>query len=289
MRKHEANTLVDEAKIFYGSNMALACFSKKFASDEIAVATFFNITEAKLKVAEGYEKLGRKELAEEQRRDAEQILSAALQDYPNSKLADQGYFLLGEMAKKLGNYRAAEERFSTVLARWPDSDYAPKAMYQRGLALEKGGRAKKACEEYVRLTYMFPDSTLVGDATARLGNYFYKQKLYGISGEIFHKFQMRNESHELAPKALLLAGISYTQNENYEEAAKVLTKLVKKYKKDPDLRAQGMYRLGSAYMKEANYQGAYESWKQLTWDHPETKWAQVARGKLQQKVLRKLE
>ena len=51
---------------------------------------------------------------------------------------------------------------------------------------------------------------------------------------------------------------------------------------DKDLRSESMYWMADSYMKLNDMKGAYQTFKRLTWDYPETKWAKFARGQLVQ-------
>jgi TolA-binding protein len=151
------------------------------------------------------------------------------------------------------------------------------------------GNYEQACEEYVKVTYIYPDSPLVADATVRLGNYYYKQKAYKVAGKVFFKFQQRNPTHALACKALFLAAQCYMKMEDFKESVRHLTLLIDEYTEDKEVRAEAMYWLGDSYFKDHNYKKAYQTFKKLTWDYPESKWAKIARGRLTEDVLAQIE
>ena len=150
----------------------------------------------------------------------------------------------------------------------------------------------------MRLTYLYPESNLVPDATVRLGNYYYKQASYKTAGRIFEKFQVRHPEHKLAVKALFLAGQSYMKVENekgemvqrdYSDSIKVFDRLIEEYPDEKTVRSEAMYWLGESYFKSRDYVEAYRSFKKLTWDYPETRWAKIARGRLTEEVLVQVE
>lgn len=61
---------------------------------------------------------------------------------------------------------------------------------------------------------------------------------------------------------------------------------------EPELKAEAMYWRGDTYLRKieamegrgdpTDAAEAYRTFKRLTWDYPETKWAKYARGRLAQ-------
>jgi TolA-binding protein len=51
---------------------------------------------------------------------------------------------------------------------------------------------------------------------------------------------------------------------------------------EKDVRAEGLYWLAESYSKIEEFRKAYNTFKKLTWDYPESKWAKIARGRLTQ-------
>ena len=57
----------------------------------------------------------------------------------------------------------------------------------------------------------------------------------------------------------------------------------------PKVRAQAMYWVGMCYQELRQEMAAYTTFKRLTYDFPESKWAAYARGQLSTGSLQKLE
>jgi TolA-binding protein len=70
------------------------------------------------------------------------------------------------------------------------------------------------------------------------------------------------------------------KQEDHKDAAAMLDILLADYQDDKDLRAEAMYWLGDCHFKLKDYRRAYQTFKRLTWDYPEGKWAKIARGRL---------
>ena len=278
-----------KGRVHYGSDCELASFTKRFKDPEMAVKTRFLMAEALFEMAKEHRKLAQEDKANEEIGQGKRILEEALRDYPTTSLAAQGEFLLANLAQELDHNQEAIGRYSNIISNWPDSEYAPRSQFKKAICLEKMGNYDQACEEYVKVTYIYPDSSLVADATVRLGNYYYKEKAYKVAGKVFFKFQQRNPSHALACKALFLSAQCYMKMEDFKESVRLLSMLIDEYTDDKDVRAEAMYWLGDSYFKDHNYAKAYQTFKKLTWDYPESKWAKIARGRLTEDVLARFE
>ncbi len=284
----EPRRVIAKGRMYFGANGELAGFTKKFKDPEMAVKTRFLMAEALFEMAKDHRKLKRKELADEEIDRGKRILEEALRDYPNTSLAAQGEFLLANLAQELGKHQEAIGRYANVISHWPESEYAARSQFKKAICLEKMKNYKQACEEYVKLTYLYPDSSLVADATVRLGNYFYRNKKFKTAGRIFFKFQQRNPNHRLAVKALFLAGQCNMRQEDYRTAVQHLNLLLKTYADDHNVRAETMYWLAESYYRSKDNVKAYQTFKKLTWDYPETKWAKIARGRLTEEVFARI-
>ena len=67
---------------------------------------------------------------------------------------------------------------------------------------------------------------------------------------------------------------------SYLGAIEILSKLIDTYKDDKSVRPEAMYWLADCQFKNKEYVGSYQTFKKLTWDYPESKWAKIARGRL---------
>ena len=277
-------TLEVKGRIHLGSDGQLAAFTKRFKDREIAVKTRFLMSEALFEMAKDHRKIGQTEQAKEEISRGKAILEEALRDYPGTTLAAQGDYLLANLAQELSNYGEAIGRYSMVVSGYPDSEYAPQSQFKKALCYELQENYDQACEEYVKLTYVYPDHALVADATIRLGNYYYKKQSYKVSSRIFYHFSQRNPTHRLAPQALFLAAQCEYKLKEYKEAIDLFSRTIEQYPDEKDIRSEAMYWLADSQSESGNNTAAYRTFKKLTWDYPDSKWAKVARGRLTEEV-----
>ena len=229
----KSGTRTSVGTVLPGSDGAVRAYSKRFRDADQAVLVQFRLAECLFEMAKEYRRLKDTAKSAEAIADGRRILEAALRDYPNTKHAAEGEFLLANLSEQLAEearqrrvqrekdgedvskekdeseplYREAVARFSSILAAWPEGEYAARSQYHKALCLERLGDFARASEEYVKMTYVFPESPLVGDASVRLASYYYKkEQRYDIAGKIYTSFRSRFPAHPQAPNALFMGG-----------------------------------------------------------------------------------
>ena len=293
-----------------GADGSMSVFTKRFKDEDMAVKTRFLMAEALFEMAREHRKLKKVELADDELARGKRILQEAIRDFPNSNLKVQGEYLLANLAQELKKYEEAISRYSKVLSNWPDSEYATKAQFKKAICLEKLNMLDKAAEEYVKVTYLYPGSDLTPDAVIRMASLYFKQKKFNVASKIYLRFQKNYTDHKLASRSYFMAAnclileqkaieaankVIEEENEklpakskkrkglqrvSYIDAIEILAKMIETYKDDKAVRPEGMYWLADCQYKNKEYTSSYQTFKKLTWDYPESKWAKIARGRL---------
>ncbi|HEY3786853.1 MAG TPA: tol-pal system protein YbgF [Steroidobacteraceae bacterium] len=91
-----------------------------------------------------------------------------LSTYPQSPLAENAQYWLGEAYYVTRDYNGASDAFHTVLQKWPESRKAPDALLKLGFTqyeLKRYGDSRKTLEQ---VTQKYPDSDAARLATERL-------------------------------------------------------------------------------------------------------------------------
>jgi len=113
---------------------------------------------------------------------------------------------------------------------------------------------------------------------------------YIKTAQIFGRLQERFPSDSLAGQAGLRAGQSFMRAGKKQEAIDSFQRVINEESYDgPDIRAQAIYWMGMCYQDLRQQMAAYATFKRLTYDFPESKWAAYARAQLSQESLLKLE
>ena len=91
-----------------------------------------------------------------------------IQRYPESDLADNAQYWIGECLMAQRQYKRALESFDDVLRMYPDSNKLAEASYKKAMALESLGRKDEAIEQLEAVIELFPRTQVERNATQRL-------------------------------------------------------------------------------------------------------------------------
>ena len=94
--------------------------------------------------------------------------SQYLQYYPNTELAANAQYYLGEINYNKGDYTGAVKAFDMVLERYPDNPKTPDAHYMKGMALQKSNQRTRAAGEFRMLVQNYPHTEDARKALAQL-------------------------------------------------------------------------------------------------------------------------
>ena len=88
--------------------------------------------------------------------------------YPNTDLAGNCYFYLGEIQFKQGNYQQAAQSYDAVLQNFPSGNKAASAQLKKGFALVELGKQDEGVSELRRVIQRYPHSPEALQARDRL-------------------------------------------------------------------------------------------------------------------------
>ena len=94
--------------------------------------------------------------------------SQYLQYFPNTELAANAQYYLGEISYNRGDYTGSVKSFDAVLERYPDNPKTPDAHYMKAMALLKSGERTRAAEEFRILVKNYPHTDDARKALAQL-------------------------------------------------------------------------------------------------------------------------
>jgi tol-pal system protein YbgF len=99
---------------------------------------------------------------------ATQECSDYVKFYPNTDLAGNCYFYLGEIQFKQGNYPQAAQSYDQVLQNFPSGNKAASAELKKGFSLIEAGKQDEGVTELRRLIQRYPHSPEALQARDRL-------------------------------------------------------------------------------------------------------------------------
>ena len=94
--------------------------------------------------------------------------SQYLQYFPNTELAANAQYYLGEISYNRGDYSGAIKAFDAVLERYPDNPKTPDAHYMKAMALLKGNQRNRAVGEFRILVQNYPHTDDARKALSQL-------------------------------------------------------------------------------------------------------------------------
>ena len=265
------------------------------------------------------ESLARREMGHAQKLLAEAIAShqdesmQAHAEYLLANLAQEYADLSKNDEAQQAMYQDALARFSKIPLEYPDTEFAPKAQFKKALVYEKLGEVDIAVEEYVKLAYKYPDHELIPSVMSRLGAHFQAQGLahktkaeslekqegdveaqgealkhrelatkeYLNAARVFKKLQERFPNDPLAGLAGLRSAQNYLRAGDYNEAVVGFQSVIDTEQYDgKTIRSRAMFWMGITYERLENLQEAYETYRRVTFDFPDSVWAKRSRGRL---------
>jgi tol-pal system protein YbgF len=87
-----------------------------------------------------------------------------LQWYPNTELAPNAQFYIGQIHYDRSQWEAALKAFDGVLERYSENSKTPDAMYMKGMTLLRSGQRNEAAKEFLNVVQQFPRSEVAGKA-----------------------------------------------------------------------------------------------------------------------------
>ncbi|MGH9494281.1 MAG: tetratricopeptide repeat protein [Candidatus Sulfotelmatobacter sp.] len=99
---------------------------------------------------------------------ASQEFSDYVKFYPNTDLAGNCYFYLGEIKYRMGNYQQAAQSYDQVLQNFPSGNKAASAQLKKGFSLIELGKQDEGVTELRHLVQRYPHSPEALQARDRL-------------------------------------------------------------------------------------------------------------------------
>lgn len=100
--------------------------------------------------------------------EAQTRFESFLEGYPDTDLADNALFWIGESHYARSDYDAALEAFTETIERFPEGNKVPDALLKAGKCLEALGRKAQARDTYQEVAERFPSSAAAAVARERL-------------------------------------------------------------------------------------------------------------------------
>jgi len=209
-------------------------------------------------------------------------------DYPETEFAPKAQFKTALVYEKMGETENAVEEYVKLAYKYPDHELIPSVMSRLGGYFQEKGLSFKKQADAIRDK---KDDTSKAEVL-RFDSLSYPEFLN--SAMVFAKLQQRFPDDPLAGLAGLRAAQNYMRAHQYEKAIKIFGVVAaNEAYDDREIRSQALYWSGLSYerlyamLAEGNSKGrgdtmnaAYQSYRRVTFDFPDSVWAKYARGRL---------
>ncbi len=144
--------------------------------------------------------------------------------WPESPLRERVQFFGGLSAMGKSDYATAAELFNQSLDRFPNGPFAGRAVFLLAQCYQQGDSIDKAIEHYRRVLQQ-KDGSFASDSLSALGTLLYRKGDLVGAGETLDLLIEGYPQSDLLPQARLLRGRVWFDQEKYDQATEVFTRL----------------------------------------------------------------
>ena len=205
-------------------------------------------------------------------------------DYPDTEFAAKAQFKTALVYEKMGEIENSVEEYVKLAYKYPDDELIPTVMSRLGGYFKKKGMSFKLQADPLREKEDVESKAEV----LRLDELSYPEFLKAAM--VYSKLQQRFPDNPLAGLAGLSAAQNYMRAHQYKKAIAGFEICINNEDYDDgDIRAQALYWCGLSHERipGGGYKSrgeammsAYQIYRRVTFDFPDSKWAKYSRGRL---------
>ena len=205
-------------------------------------------------------------------------------DYPDTEFAAKAQFKTALVYEKMGEIENSVEEYVKLAYKYPDDELIPTVMSRLGGYFKKKGMSYKKQADPLREK----EDTESQAEVLRLDELSYPEFLKAAM--VYSKLQQRFPDNPLAGLAGLSAAQNYMRAHQYKKAIAGFEICINNEDYDDgDIRAQALYWCGLSHERipGGGYKSrgeammsAYQIYRRVTFDFPDSKWAKYSRGRL---------
>jgi TolA-binding protein len=201
---------------------------------------------------------------------------------PKRPLAGQGYYRAGEFAVQHGQWDEAVKYLAVFRDQAPFQNVpglTDRALLRLGYALGKLNDWKASREAYEQVVNRFGNSPWIHEARYGIGWAWQNQKEFDNAVNAYSQVATATAT-ELGARAQLQIGMCRLEQKRYPEATTAL--LVVPWTYDyPELSAVALCEAARGFSEAKQNEQAVRLLERVIRDHPESKWAEVAKERLE--------
>ncbi len=200
--------------------------------------------------------------------------------YPDSDLAGEAKFRIGECYFVQGKYVEAIAEYEKKLASFPEDTFSSESQYRIAESYEKLGNKELAVEAFQKTLREYPQSIAAARIHLREGISYEEKKDYKKAIEKY-RLATNLARNEVGAEAQKRIGDCYYFRKDYHNAVVEYLKVVYLYNKYPYFAAPAQYMAGESNGKQRFWEEARKAYKKVIENYPETEWAKKAKTELE--------
>jgi TolA-binding protein len=206
----------------------------------------------------------------------------AIAGNPKSPLAAQGHYRAGECLLQMGDAAEAVKHLAVFRDQGPFQNLpglTDRALLRLGHALDQLKQWDASRQAFEQVANRFPNGPWAHEARYGMGWALQNAKQYDQAVNAYNQV-VAGTVTEIAAKAQLQIGLCRMEQKRYPEAATAL--LVVPFTYDyPEWSAAALYEAHLTFTEMKQPEQATRLLRRLIKDHPDSKWAQIAKEKLE--------
>jgi len=227
-------------------------------------------------LANSYASMGEYDLAQAKYKELLSKTAPNSSDYAEIvDLAAGAMFKKGEGMKKSGNLMGAVDAFKAIYSSFPNSKVADRGWFEAAATMEESANIEGAAGLFESFTEKFPKSTLIEGAFARAAEAYKKLKKYEQAAQVYIRAANTVPKAEFAIGMLAAAADAYQQIEKFDLAGKMYELVYERYSNDPKT-PMALYNAGLVFEKGKLYENAIKVYTVLSGKFAQSEYAAEA-------------
>ena len=196
---------------------------------------------AMYKRAEGIKKSGNQ-------MGAADAFKAIYNEFPNSKIADRGWFEAGVCYEETKSFDVAAAAFEEMAVKFPKSSLREKAYLRAAENYKKTEKYDKAAQVYQTAANNITKAEFAIPSLSSASECYQKINQFDMAGKMFEMIYERYSNDPKTPQALYNAGLIFEKGKLYSNAINVYDILSKRFP-DSEYAAEAFFSIGLCYEK----------------------------------------
>jgi tetratricopeptide (TPR) repeat protein len=189
-----------------------------------------------------------------------------------TELAAAAMYRRAETLRDAGNRMGAADAFRAIAGEFPDSRVAEHGWFEAGVMYEQENQFERAATNFLQLTERFPRSTLREDAFIRSAGNFKKAEMWEKAAQTYLTAANTIPKAEFAIPSLSAASEAYQRMNQFDMAGRMFELIFERYRNDPQT-PQALNNAGLIFEKGNHYNDAIKVYELLATNFPNSPFA----------------